>query len=86
MHSALSLPEIIRMICAKLHSFSSVHRIRQSSDKEQNKRTLEALTGTCRAFRAPALDILWMDVEMVHHLMVMLPDESWVKLFGENEK
>ncbi|EIW78054.1 hypothetical protein CONPUDRAFT_168006 [Coniophora puteana RWD-64-598 SS2] len=86
MHSALSLPEIVRMICAKLHPFSSVHRLRQSSDKKQNKRALGALARTCRAFRAPALDILWMDVEMVHHLMVTLSDESRVKLFGENEK
>ncbi|KAG6379445.1 hypothetical protein JVT61DRAFT_11922 [Boletus reticuloceps] len=42
-------------------------------------RTLASLARTCRAFSAPALDLLWMRLDSLHPLIKALPSRIWAK-------
>jgi hypothetical protein len=46
-------------------------------ESEEDKRTVVALTRTCRAFGDPALDRLWCSLKSLRPLFKCLPEESW---------
>jgi hypothetical protein len=39
-----------------------------------NRATMAALARTCRAFKEPALDVLWEDIEELRPLLLCLPE------------
>ncbi|KAG8214928.1 hypothetical protein J3R82DRAFT_10115 [Butyriboletus roseoflavus] len=43
------------------------------------KRTLASVARTCRAFSAPALDLLWMRLDSLDPLIKVLPSRLWAK-------
>jgi len=74
MHPALALPELLRMICAEMNSVSSTaDQKEQRESKTKNRVALASVARVCHAFKDPALDVLWSDVDQVHSLLHLFP-------------
>ncbi|EIW78091.1 hypothetical protein CONPUDRAFT_168027, partial [Coniophora puteana RWD-64-598 SS2] len=77
MHHALALPEILRMICGELNTIDSTDEHRQQlENKARNRDALASVAKVCRAFKGPALDALWSDIDQARCLLELLPPEQ----------
>ncbi|KAG1879243.1 hypothetical protein F4604DRAFT_561298 [Suillus subluteus] len=69
MHACLQIPEILRMI------FEEVTQVTNSVVRPSYT-TLYHLAMTCRAFRGPALDVLWAHIPTSDVLVLCLPQDA----------
>ncbi|KAG1869004.1 hypothetical protein DFJ58DRAFT_857325 [Suillus subalutaceus] len=69
MHACLQVPEILRMI------FEEVTQVTNSVVRPSYA-TLYHLAMTCRAFRGPALDLLWAHIPTSDVLVLCLPQDA----------
>ncbi|KAH7890184.1 hypothetical protein F5I97DRAFT_1949410 [Phlebopus sp. FC_14] len=50
-------------------------------DRKIGKATLASLARTCRAFHEPALDALWMKLDLLDPVIQLLPRRMWTKRY-----
>lgn len=69
MHPVLQIPEVLLNIFSRCVPSGFSAESRKSIDRD-----LAALARTCRAFKEPALDILWSDLQDPSPLLRCLPE------------
>ncbi|KAJ7222728.1 hypothetical protein B0H12DRAFT_1269419 [Mycena haematopus] len=74
MHWSLCIPEIVSLIF-----YETLSESEQSLDNlnHESARTLAGLARTCKAFRDPALDLLWKSQSTVMNVLNCMPDDIW---------
>jgi hypothetical protein len=71
MHHCLFITEILYLICEEIWSGA-----------EQRHKTLATMARCCRAFEAPALDVLWRAQDSLQPLLACLPADIWQERDG----
>ncbi|KAJ7271295.1 hypothetical protein B0H12DRAFT_730836 [Mycena haematopus] len=74
MHFSLCLPEIVSLIF-----YETLDEVEQSLNQLENDsaQTLAGLARTCKAFRDPALDLLWKSQSTVMNVLNCMPGDIW---------
>ncbi|KAJ7647931.1 hypothetical protein FB45DRAFT_894800 [Roridomyces roridus] len=75
MHSCLTISEVVQLIFEQCKE----PRPQYFPRPKQDLKTFASLAVTCRAFRNPALDILWSEQETVRNVLKTLPPHLWVE-------
>jgi hypothetical protein len=69
-----------------LHIFTIIHEIKNPQawgPVNIYRSTIAALASTCRAFKEPALDVLWKDITGFKPLLLCLPEDLITKGDGK---
>ncbi|KAJ7788745.1 hypothetical protein B0H14DRAFT_3575900 [Mycena olivaceomarginata] len=82
-HRALTIPEIIGLICEHLEVLAEPHH--EGSGTRRNLEDLAALARTCRDFENPALDILWREQNTLANTLKCLPSNLWEETLVPND-
>ncbi|KAJ7870571.1 hypothetical protein B0H14DRAFT_3573738 [Mycena olivaceomarginata] len=82
-HRALTIPEMVRLICEHLEVLSEPHH--EGSRNRRNLEDLAALARTCRDFENPALDILWRVQNTLANALKCLPSNLWEETLVPND-
>jgi len=81
MHRALYVEEILRNIFPYV-PFSPMPCPTPLPVQFRSQNIILSLARTCRAFKEPALDILWASLEDLSPLVRCLPEGSWIHSEG----
>jgi hypothetical protein len=73
MHRALSIPEILQIVCHHI----CPDPVRKPS--EDATRDLARLARTCTTLSEPALDVLWSFQDTIIHILDTMPTDIWRK-------
>ncbi|KAJ7791915.1 hypothetical protein B0H14DRAFT_2933839 [Mycena olivaceomarginata] len=82
-HRALTIPEIVGLICEHLEVLAEPHH--EGSGTRRNLEDLAALARTCRDFENPALDILWREQNTLANTLKCLPSNLWEETLVPND-
>ncbi|KAI9567238.1 hypothetical protein HD554DRAFT_1011308 [Boletus coccyginus] len=83
MHRALYVEEILRNIFSYIPISFHMCRPFPLVKHPQSQKDILSLVMTCRAFKEPALDILWACLQDLSPLVRCLPEASWVNSEGD---
>ncbi|KAH0832411.1 hypothetical protein J3R83DRAFT_13450 [Lanmaoa asiatica] len=79
MNHCLLISEIFCLILEFIQQIDHSPSGECREDCTLGRRTLASLARTCRAFSAPALDLLWMRLDSLDPLIKVLPSRMWAK-------